>query len=350
MIKIYPFALRILFAACAALWSGLANAQPHDSHWQAAMQASSERFRLFALMAQRPDGAGDAVAALQLGQGFAHLPNQGPQRVASGISLGPVLRYDNNINGGTPGETILIAGFPFTISAESRAKQGLVLGVSAGGNLRLSLSPTTILDANLSASKAKGQGSLVQSAAASVCLGQFLGGTNWLDLCIQRDKSERALSQNDQTTASIGLTQQFATDFALFEAQAKLRQAMTGDYDKLFLDLGLATARAQWGLLETRAEFGQYILGEHTRLFGASLLLSRPILGVNTTLFASYSREGGANFFGAPRRDEVVSLGLSRPINDVLGLNLSLQDRASTLANYDGVTFGVDFTFRNFTF
>ena len=130
----------------------------------------------------------------------------------------------------------------------------------------------------------------------------------------------------------------------------KLRQATTKDYKKLSLDLGLTTARAQWGVLETRAEFGQYVAGEHTRLFGATVALTRPILGAQTTLFASYAREGGAVFFGDPRRDQVVSLGLSRPINDVFGLNLSLTDRHSTLANYDGVTLGLDFTFQGLTF
>lgn len=314
------------------------------------MESGSPRFQLFALMAQRPDGAGDTVAALQRGQGFAHLPDHGPQVVASSIRLGPVLRYDSNINGGIPGETILIVGIPFTIAPPSRAKKGLVLGGSASGNLRLSVSPMTVIDVNLSASRAQGQGLTVQSRAADLCMGQFMGGANWLDICIERDLSDRALSQSDQTTASIGLTQQFASAFALSEARLKLRKSKNDDYDKLWLDLGLTTARAQWGLLKTEAEFGQYIAGEHTRLFGATLSLSRPILGETTTLFASYAREGGADFFGAARRDEVVSLGMSRPITKLLGLNLSLQDRKSSLANYDGVTFGVDFTFRNFTF
>jgi hypothetical protein len=270
--------------------------------------------------------------------------------VVSGIRISPVLRYDSNINGGTPGETILIMGIPFTIAPQSRAKKGLVLGGSASGNLRLSISPTTVIDANISASRAQGQGLTVKTTAASMCLGQFMGGANWLDLCIQRDLADRALSQNDQTTASLGLTQQFASAFALSEAKLNLRKSRNDDYDKLWLDLGLTTARAQWGLLRTEAEFGQYVAGEHSRLFGATLSLSRPIFGETTTLFASYAREGGADFFGAARRDQVVSLGMSRPITKLLGLNLSLQDRRSTLANYDGVTFGVDFTFSNFTF
>jgi hypothetical protein len=350
LIKIYPFALRLILVAFAAVWPCLAKAQPYDSHWQAAMQASSARLRLFALMAQRPDGAADAVAALQKGQGFAHIADQGPQILSSTVRVGPVLRYDSNINGGTPGETISIGGLPFSISPETRAVSGIVWGGAVSGSLRLSLSPTTILDANLSASRAQGQGAMITTRSAALCLGQYLGGSDWLDLCLARDVADRALSHNDQTSVSIGLTQQFATDFALSEAQIKLRQTVVTDYQKLSLDLGLSTARARWGLLETRAELGQYIAGEHTRLFGATLSLTRPVLGTDTVIFASYSREGGASFFGDPRWDQVVSLGLSRPITDVLGLNLSLQDRQSTLANYDGVTWGLDFTFQRLTF
>lgn len=334
-----------IWAICLACSALPLQAQPYDYHWQAAMQAASARLRLFALMAQRPDGAGDAVAELQRGQGFAH---QAPQILSSGLRLDPILRYDSNINGGTPGETILIVGLPFTIAPEQRAVSGIIWGAEIGASLRFSISPKTVVEAKASASSA--HGASVKTATASLCLGQFLGRTDWLDLCLQRDTADRALSHNDQTTASIALSHQFATAFALSEAQVKLRQTVAQDYQKLSLDLGLTTARAQWGLLETRAEFGQYIAGEHTRLFGATLSLTRPIWGANTVVYASYAREGGADFFGHPRKDEVISLGLSRPINDLFGLNLSVQDRRSTLANYDGVTLGLNFTFRGLTF
>lgn len=342
-------AILLAFLAMAAGATSL-QAQPYDSHWQAAMMASSARFKLFALMAQRPDGAEQTVAALQQAQGFDHKQGHGPQILSSGLRFGPVLRFDDNINGGTPGETIMIGGLPFAISPASRAVSGVVWGGAASGNLRLSLSPATTLDASLSASRSQGQGARITTQSAALCLGQFMGGTDWLDICLQHDLADRALSNNDQTTASISLTHQFATDFALSEVQMKLRQSVLKDYRKLSLDMGLTTARAQWGLVQTQVELGQYIAGKHTRLFGATLSLTRPIFGAETMIFASYSREGGAAFFGDPRWDQVVSLGLSRPINDVLGLNLSVQDRQSTLANYDGVTFGLDFTFDALTF
>lgn len=338
----------IILAFCLAICAMPLPAQAYDSHWQAAMQAPSARLRLFALMAQHPDGA--AVAALQRGQGFAHIQGQDPQVLSSGLGLVPVLRYDNNINGGTPGDMIVIGGLPFAIPIETRALSGVIWRAEARGRLRLSLSPTTTLDANLSASHAQGRGARVKTNAAALCLGQFLGAADWLDVCLQRESVDRALSRNQNTSVSIALTQQFATDFALSEAQVKLRQSISKDYKKLSLDLGLTNARAHLGVLETRAEFGQFIAGQHTRLFGASLSLSRPILGADTTLFATYGHEGGAEFFGTPRWDRVIGLGLSRPITDLLGVNLSLQDRQSTLANYDGITLGVEFTIRNHSF
>ena len=181
-------------------------AQPFDHHWQAAMQGGSARLPLFALMVQRPQGAAETVASLQQGQGFGHIAGQGPQRLSSGLSLSPILRYDNNINGGTPGDSILIGGLPFTIPAESRALSGVIWGADVGGSLRYSLSPKTVVDAHLSAGRAQGQGARVETKSGSVCVGQFLGGSEWLDLCLQRDIANRALSQNDQTTASLALT------------------------------------------------------------------------------------------------------------------------------------------------
>ncbi len=340
----------VLWMFCMGLCVSPVQAQPYDSHWQAALQASSQRMRLFALMSARPTGAAEMVGALQRAQGFAHRRFHGPQIVSADIRLAPVLEFDNNINGGTPGTTILVGGLPFGIPLEQRATQGMIWGAKLQGNVRSSMAPRTIIDAHLSATMAQGQGLTIQTATVHLCLGQFLGGADWLDMCVQRDLADRALSHSDQTTTSIAFSQQFATDFALSEAQVILRHSVLQDYQKLSLDFGLTTARAQWGVLETRAEFGQFISGQHTRLFAATLALKRPIFGADTTLFAAYSHEGGANFFGTPRWDDLVGFGMSRPINDIFGLSLSLQNRDSTLANYRGITLGLDFTFSGLTF
>lgn len=320
----------------------------YGSNWQAAMVAQSPRFQLFALMQAHPDGAGPAVAELQKGQGFAH--QDGGQVLQSGLSLEPVLRFDNNINGGTPGKTIIIGGLPFDIAPDARARAGLTAGVLARGSLRFSLSPKTVVSANIAATAARGAGFNLSAQAATLCLGQYLGGADWLDLCYGANADNRALGRSSDHFVSLGLTHQFATDFALFQADAKLRQTSTQSHDKLALDMGLMAAHGPWGLIQARFDLGQWVTGQHSRLFGASLSLTRPGLGQDTTLTAAYAREGGSQFFGMARKDETFSIALNRAIGPHLGLGFVLRDRQSTLANYDGPSLGFDVTWRNLRF
>lgn len=320
--------------------------------WQTALSASSPRLQLFALMMARPDGAAELVANLQKSQGFAHQRGAGVQYVHHALTFAPYLSYDNNINGGTPGQTILIGGLPFQIAPASQAKQGLLAGLTSSADLRLSLSPHTVISANQSflLARAVDYDLSVAAVQTDLCLGQFLGAADWLDLCIGQSKTERALFRSATPYISLGLTKQFASPLGFHEASGKLQRRLTADYRQLNLEMGLTTARATLGVLETRFDFGQHIVGQHTRLFGASVALRRPLLEQNTTFFASYAKEGGARFFGDPRDDEVYGLGISRPILGGLAVTLSLRNRKSTLANYDGVTFGVDFNFSKVTF
>lgn len=349
-----PIILAVLIAICAVLplAAQTFGAQPYDSDWQAAMAAGSPRLRLFALMVARPAGAGGTVAALQNLQGFGHPAGAGPRLIQRGLSIGPVVSYDNNINGGTPGKTINLGGLIFQLAPKSQAKSGLILGLAPSGNLRFSIAKGTVIDAHLSLMGAHSfaQDLSVTSYDASLCAGQYLGHSDWLDLCFGQNGFRRALSDGSETAISLGFTRQFATGIGLHEANVNLRQIRNADYDKLTAAFGLTTARASLGVLEARLEKGQYISGQHTRLLGASLSLTRPIFGKTTSIFAKYGYEAGAAFFGNPRYDHVYTLGATRPLSDHFGVTVSVQNRTSTLANYDGVTFGLDFTFQDLTF
>jgi hypothetical protein len=326
--------------------------QGQAQDWQSAMLSSSARLRLFALMAARPNGAADAVGQLQKSQGFHHISGAGPQYIQHDVSLAPYLAFDNNINGGTPGQTILIQGLLFDILPASQAKQGLVGGVSGGASLRISLSPKTVLiaDQGVILARALDHDLSIAGFQSDLCLGQYLGRADWLDLCFGHNQSQRALSKSAMQSITLGLSQQFMTSFAFHEASAKLRRDMTSDYAKLTLEMGLISALSNWGLSETRIEVSAPIEGQHTRIFGVSLALTRPFWGQNTTFSVSYAREGGANFFGDPRHDDVIGLGLTRSLIPGVDLSLSLRDRKSSLANYDGVTLGLDMRFSKFTF
>ena len=139
-----------LFFACG--FAGIVQGQAYGSDWQAALEGGSPRLRLFALQIRRPEGAGDYVANLQRHLGLKHPQGKGAAYISHSLTLAPVLDYDANINGGTPGKTIMLGNFVFTLSEKSRAKAGVVAGLAPAANLRFSLRPGMVIEASASAS------------------------------------------------------------------------------------------------------------------------------------------------------------------------------------------------------
>lgn len=317
-----------------------AQAQAYGSDWEAALAGGSARLQLFALQAYQPDGAADYTALLQNYLGLNH--GGGLDYVAHSLGLSPVLEYDTNINGGTPGGYIRLGNFKFTLTEASTAKAGVVVGVAPSASLRLSLAPGRVIEAMASGQIARApQHDLMRrSYALRLCGAQHLGRSDWLDLCLGRRGVRRILSEADESHASMGFSRLFATRYGLHEASIRLERVETQGFGKNSLDFGITHAAARVGIVDWRIELGQYIAGEHTRLAGVSLSLTRPILGQQTSVFAAGAREAGAEFFGTPREDQVFRMGLSRRITDRVSLSLSAEDRRSTLENYNGTTLG----------
>ncbi len=320
-------------------------AQAYSSEWQAAMDSASPRLRLFALSRAQPDGGQSTAQELQRHLGFAHL--RGPQSISHSWAISPLASYDANINGGTPGETIKIGPYIFTLDPASQAKSGMVFGVSPSAKLRFSLEKGTVVDLSASADLSRSfQHNLNrQSFGSSACLGQYLGSADWLDLCAGQRASIRALGNSRENYASIGVARQFATGLGLHEITVRLQNTQFKDFSQPALDFGITTANQSLGVLNLRLDGGKYTAGEHTRLFGANLSLTRPIFGKRTTVFAGYAREGGALFFGTPRGDEIYSVGANFSVSKQIGISLSLRKRTSTLENYNGTSAGFDVSF-----
>lgn len=330
-----------------ALLAGLAGAGPvraqaYGSDAQAALAGAAPRLQWFALQSDPAPGA----VALQRYLGLAHAPGMGPAYVAHELGLAPVLEFDSNINGGTPGGYVQIGGLKFTLTEASKAKAGVVLGMAASASLRLSLAPGRVIEGSASGQIARApQHDLTRrSYALRLCGAQHLGRSDWLDLCIGRRGTQRALASGDETHAAVGFARQYANRHGLHEASLRLERVDNGHYAKTSLDFGATHASARLGVVEWRVEWGEYIPGQHTRLGGVALSLTRPLWGAQTTLFVAGAQEGGGAFFGTARTDQVFRLGLTRALHPRLALTLSAEDRRSSLENYTGVTMGFALT------
>lgn len=332
---------------CLALWPQPMGAQGYASLAEAARHGPSPRLYLYAQAITGPQGDVAEIDRAKTQHGLYH-SGPAPKLLARALHFAPQLYFDPNINGGTPGHTVMIAGLPFTLDAAARAVSGGMLGGQLGSAARFSLAHGRVLEGQVQLSYARHMASdlAVSAARAQLCGAQYLGHAAWLDLCAARSQTRRALGKNGATTLSAALAQQYRTARGAAEFSVKVERQHYENYDKLHLNLSLTTARARLGTLALQAEFGAPVAGHHSRLFGASAALTRPIAGQSRSIFASFAREGGADFFGTARADQLLSLGITSPIGPRASVTVSITDRHSTLPSYSQQTFGLAFSFR----
>lgn len=307
------------------------------------LHGASPRLQLFALP-RGAEGAGQMRRNLGLAGGAGLL--------SARAGLAPVLRYDANINGGTPGETINFGSLILTISEDSRAKAGLVAGLSPSSRMKWALGRGHVIEASASATalRALNHDLTVNSHSAALCSGSYLGDATWLDLCLRRSSTFRDLSTSRSTAKSAQLARQFAGAGGVFEITARRTQTVTPDYAKMSTDMGLAYAAPRLGTLKVDLSKGQLIDGKHTQLQGVSLSLNRKMFQRPTTVFTSYTRDGGASFFGTERVDTARTIGVSRTIGSKMRVTVSWRRSQSTLDNYSGDSFGFDIAFADLKF
>ena len=340
---------------CALIFLSFALAKPliaqtPTTNWQAALDSGAPRLMLFALQVEKPQGADDFVARLQYGQAMQQAKAAPPVLLSYRADLRPIVAYDSNINSGIPGDTIYLAGFPFTIAPENRAKSGMVYGAEASLSARFAISPGTTLDLTAYGAQAHSfdHNLDILNASLSACGAQYWGHTTWTEICMGDTFTQRDNAPERERFASLGVSKVFVSRFGFHEARATVQNAKRKDYDKASLSLQLITAKAGLGALNLRMDLGARVAGYHTRLFGASAALTRPIAGVSTTLFAGYGIEAGGALLGQPRRDEIFSVGLSRKLTSHAEATLRLSQRQSSIPAYDGLSVDLDVSLVDF--
>ena len=342
----------LLTVALAFAFAPKARAQAYDSAVAAALDSGQPRLALYALAYHDLDAHAGAIDRLNSRYGLGPLP---AQDLAFGFS--PLIYSDSNINGGTPGSVLMVGGIPFTIDAASRAVSGAVAGARIMAEARASPARGLVVELTASAFAARavqrdelGRRHSVAGQQAKGCAGAYLGHAQWLDFCASSAQTRRSMVQTDLRSYSLSYARQFTMIGGFAEAQLGAKAQDTGGYRRTSVEMGLTHASAALGTLLARGEWFGRVSGQHGPLFSAEVALTRPIAGKTTTLFASLSQEGGAQFFGADRRDMVRSFGMSRALSPRATLTLRWDDRRSTLSNYSEKTLGFDIRFTGLSF
>ncbi|MGL4311406.1 MAG: hypothetical protein ACRCSU_13060 [Paracoccaceae bacterium] len=338
--------------ACAALLAVVplspAHAQDSATNWQSALMAGNSRLALFSLRnARRPDlRQTAAVLAAQQGLGFP--AGRRPQATPLQVAASPILTWDPNFNGGIPGETIMIGGLPFTVSEDSRAKAGAVVGASLtlGQNVVTRNGVVWAGNAGLTFRHAPEHDMSRTDLTLSVCRKQYQQRWMWIDLCLGGFYRSRAGTEEHELNGSARISKLFSLARTDAEIGLAAQGARRPEYRKAGLAVDGAMVLAGFGAVSARFSIGERVEGRNTLHQSLDLSLTRAILGAPTRFSIGYLTEDGSQLFGQVREDRVISLGMTRPLSRNLAVSVGLQDRDSTIDAYDeqSVNVGLNLT------
>jgi hypothetical protein len=300
---------------------------------------------LFVLAQDQLPGSDQITARLLRDLGLAHVSGGGPQRMSRTATIAPILEWDDNVNGGTPGGVFSIGGLDFTVDEASKARAGLMLGASLGLGASYSIGRGTVLRFSLNGSvrHAPRDDATKSSMGASVCGSVPEGEWTWWEGCLSASSVRTELSSHFERAVSATRIAVFPSEIGAHEARIGVRYVLGEDFRKPVVSLGLVTA-AEFGAVALLAELSPEVEGQNTTLFRARAALTRSVLGASTTVEAGYRRTGGLVFFGDERSDDIWSLGVTRDIGRGVLATLSVSRTMSTVDLYDqtSVYVGID--------
>ena len=263
--------------------------------------------------------------------------------------VGPFLRYDSNLNGGVPFDTISVGGYKFLIDKESVAAAGILVGASADMRHIRGLGNGLAFEAQAGISLGYAPEEKLQKhqAGAQACLRQKASSSLYLHGCVEASWQSVDLGDEAHAAARAGLSKLFAAADGVHEATGAVR------FDRLIGPDGFTQPTASLKLLSAwenatvttiGIDLGKSVEDRMVMKRGVSFGVTKPIAGKLTSLEVEWQENAGGMFLGKPREDRNLSLTVTRAINERLSVSAGVFKTNSSADEFDrsGVQVGVN--------
>lgn len=348
------FLLSLLVVAACTCGATAQDRAAQMPEWRGAILSGSPRLMLFSLSKTRP--AGSLATRKQIADrlGFFH-PSDGSIKTGQPrVAVAPILEYDQNVNGGIPGESFDIGPYLFTVNDGSRAKAAFVLGMRLAAGVSMAYDEGSTLDFSAAGTLRHAPAVDVTRTALrlSACANQHLSDWNWLVLCTgyKYDDARDIDSTEEGKFGSVGLRKIFSSPIGSHEATATITKDTLSDYDKLSFSGSVASAITGLGALSIAVTLGEKVDGENTLTRGFSTALARPLFGQSGRLSLGIFDTDGQNFFGQAREDRSYALSIGREFGERIWIGAGVRKRSSTVDIYDETEFSLDFSLTGWSF
>ena len=341
--------MKTIFATIAAATLFSAPVQA-GTIWDAMSLTGSQRLYIYALSQPGMGKKEHAVRAKILGNmGFVgHVG----QVSSSALKFHPVLRYDNNVNGGFPTDSVTVGSMTFVLNPKDVRVSGVLMGAGLDGGFAMPLANGLALSTQVSAEYAMDfeHGLAKGRASGQVCLNKMANPSTWLDACAQTWYSEYDLGSSTGYGVSVAAHKDFMMGKSINEVTVQLRGTHNGGSGIDGYNQQLASVRLTSALSSGVALFGGVDVG--TKVDGYQVMRERAVFGISgriggkiSSVSLSAQNDRGGMWLGQARHDRTYALTVTQQITKKLTLSASLTRTKSSADVYDGTVYGLNARF-----
>lgn len=314
-----------------------------------AMMSGSPRLLAFSL--ERPGLPANAkIAARKVLAGAGHDKVAGFNQTDTRV--GPFLRYDSNLNGGVPFDTISVGGYKFLINKENVAAAGVLVGASADMRHIRGLGNGLAFEAQAGISLGYAPEKKLQKhqAGAQACLRQKASSSLYLHGCVEATWQSVDLGDETHVAARAGLSKLFAAAGGVHEATGEIRLDRLIGTDGFTQPTAALKLLSAWGnatVTTIGIDLGKSVEDRMVMKRGVSFGVTKPIAGKLTSLEVEWQENAGGMFLGKPREDRNLSLTVTRALKQRISMSMGVFTTDSSADAFDrsGVQVGVNWRF-----
>lgn len=340
---------RLCYASLALAVSAGAGLAAADE----ALLSGSDRLLFATLGRDVPDGGAEIYRASGFSYGLGHAGKI--EKLVTAIRISPVLYWDPNVNNGLTRDSLMISGMEFVLPSEMVARSGLVYGVEASAMQRWSVAQGVTIqpEVGISLTDTSNWGQPTKAGRVSLCVVKAVASSRWSTLCLQQSHYSGGASRTvDQTDIVLG------QDYFLGGQQdgpshltgITARRSFLSEGNRSSVSAHLISAWPGLGSSEVNLELGTRLLGVQSRTRHFSVSLTKIVLNRPTEFSAYIDRREGSSFLGNPVIDRGAGVGIARPINDNLKIEIIAERTKSSASVYDSSGLSVRFLMPSLSF
>lgn len=260
------------------------------------------------------------------------------------LSLTPILKFDDNINGGNKSDQIVFSnGLTLNFPEDSLAKGDVLAGFQLSSGARMFYSRGRYLDINAGVGKSWGiQTHLSQlNWNASACSRNHVAGWSFVDLCATHTGKQKSLGESRENRVEMMFTQLTKISDLPWEIRAKaFRQDSSGAWNNGagIQMLGVLNAGTS---VDVSIESEFETTANRYQAYDAAARVNFKIAGKKVSLKVGQSLMANSKLLGQTFDVTSNSLVASIPVGKLGVANLSVEKSTSAISLYDTTTVGL---------